>query len=80
MKLYNDFVDVCDLAYAGAYMHPTSYKKIKDTLVLSTPNIDPINDTMEVLMQGIIKRINKWVEWTQVKKTRTGSTNSMSGV
>ena len=36
IKLFNNFVDVFDLADDGAYMHPTSYKKIKGALTLST--------------------------------------------
>lgn len=50
IKLYNDFVDVSDLADDGAYMHPTSYEKIKGTPILSTPPTNPIIYIIEVLM------------------------------
>ena len=39
-------------------MHPTSYDKIKGTLILSSPPIGPIIDTMDALMTRKIKRID----------------------
>lgn len=80
IKLYKYYVDVFDLADDGAYMHPTSYEKIKNTPILSTPPIEPGMDTMEALMRGIIKIIEEWVEWTNVIKKRTGATSSIDGV
>ena len=73
-------MDVFDVANDGAYMHPTSYEKIKGTPILSTPSTDLVIDTMEVLMRGIIKRIDKWVEWTRARKNRTGTATSTDGV
>ncbi len=64
IKLYKKKFDVSDLADDGAYMHPTSYDNIKNTPIISTPLVDPVINTMEVLMLGIIKRREKWVEWT----------------
>ena len=37
-------------------------------------------DTMEVLMHGIIKRMNKWVEWTREKIKRRGVVGSSTCV
>lgn len=45
-------------------MYPLSYRLIKGTPIMSTPPTGPIINTMEVLMHGVIKRIEKWVEWT----------------
>ena len=79
IKLYNNYVDVFDLADDGVYMHPTSYE-IKGTPIFSTPLVGPIMFTIEVLMHGIIKRTNKWVEWTRARKKRTESIGSIGGV
>ena len=76
----HDIVDVLDLANDASYMHPSSYEQVKKTPIVSTLPKGPIVDTMEVLMCGIIKRIDKWVEWTRERKKRMGSTSSTSGV
>lgn len=80
IKLYNDIVDVYDLADDGSYMHPSSYEQVKKTPIVSTLPKGPIVDTMEVLMRGIIKRTNMWVEWTRARKKRTRSASSTGGV
>lgn len=80
IKLYNDIVDVSNLTDDGSYMHPSTYEKVKKTRILSTLSEGPIVDTVEFLMRGIIKRIEKWVEWTRARKKRTRSASSTGGV
>lgn len=73
-------MDVSNLADNEAYMHPTYYEKIKGIPILSTTLVYLVIDTMDIRMQGIIKRNKKWVEWTQERKKRTGRSSSMGGV
>ena len=56
------------------------FEQIKGTPIVSTLPEGPIIDTMEFLMHGIIKRTNKWVEWTRARKKSTGSIGSTGGV
>ena len=46
-------------------MRPTTYGNIKDTPIVSIPFDVLVIDIMELLMDGIIKRKDKWVEWTR---------------
>ena len=55
VELY-DSIDVSDLADYGSFMHPSSYKKIKDTPIMSTLPIGLFIYNMEVLMHEIINR------------------------
>lgn len=61
-------------------MRSSTYEKIKDTPIVSTLPDGPIIDIMEVLMNGIIKRKEKWVEWTGARRNRTRATSSSSRV
>ena len=40
----------------------------------------PFIDIMEILMRGIIKRKNKWVEWIRVRRNKTRVASSTNGV
>ena len=74
--MYSDDVDVFDLVDDGSYMYPSTYEQVKKTPIVSTLPEGPVVNTMEVLMHGIIKRIDKWVEWTRARNKRTGSASS----
>lgn len=61
-------------------MRSSTYEKeIKDThCVYSTE--DPTVDKMDILMDSISKRNDKWVEWTGDTRKRTGATSSFASV
>ena len=63
VKLYNVNIDVTDIDEDDSHMTTSTYlKKIKDTPIVSTPPKGPMIDKLKILMEGIIKRIGKWVE------------------
>jgi hypothetical protein len=79
IKMYNNNIDVSDLADDGLYMHPSAYDQIKVLPISSSPPIGPVIDSLELLMRSIIKRTDKWMEWTRARRKRTIDTGSSRG-
>ncbi len=80
IKFYNDTIDISNLVDDGFYMYPPTYEQIKKTHIVSTLPKGPIVDTMEILLCAIIKRKEKLMEWTRVRKKRTKNESSIGGV
>ena len=66
-KTYGVNLDVEGIEDDGQHMYKNTYlTKIRNVLISSKPIVD-VEEDLDTLMEKIIKRTGKWVEWTSKK-------------
>lgn len=77
IKLYKVNINMENIEDDGSNFRSSTYEKeIKDTPIVFNPLEGPTIDKMEILMDNIIKRIDKWVEWMTERRKRTRASGS----
>ena len=79
VKLYGVNINMGGVVDDGQFMQSSTYlNEVKNTPIDSTPPLGPTDSNLEVLTIGVIKRIDKWVEWTRAWRKRTSGSQSGS--
>ena len=79
VRFFGVNINVEGIIEDGKFMQSFTYlNEVKNTPIDSTPPLGPTDSNLEVLTIGVIKRIDKWVEWTRAWRKRTSGSQSGS--